>query len=389
MLEDDDWLQDNRFYFSFYVPDRIRSGVVGAETPDGYFLQLALRPNPQTTSLYQVVPISADQLPFQRPDDQDVLVLCNVKSLSGPAIEWIQNFCTLGKGIVFILGPQVDMAAYNREFHERLGMPLLREVMGSLQPPQPTFTLGTADLQHPLFEGLFETAAGRFGDPAFHWAIKIVPSDAMTTIIPFSSGDPFLLEWQHGAARFLAFASGFQETVSDLPYRAIFAPLVHRSISFVHSKSKAGSDSLFTGDRLRFQVPAELLATTLTLQRPDQRSERLTAVSQGAPGHWVTYSPTDSPGIYQLSSSQNILSQWAVNIPLSERELQPLENEQLEKRFAMRTLEPSGSLAQSIREQRSGKELWSYFIWAALLLLCVEMLLYYEKGEAPVQGAGE
>jgi hypothetical protein len=389
LLEDDDWLQDNRFYFSFYVPDRIRTGLVGAETPDGYFLQLALQPNRQATFLYDVVPISADQLAFQRLDDQDVLVLCNVKSLSGAAMEWVENFSALGNGVVVVLGPQIDIAAYNREFHQRLGMPILRDVMGSLRPPQPTFTLGAADLQHPLFEGLFETPAARFGDPAFHWAIKITPSEAMTTIIPFSSGDPFLIEWQHGAARLLAFASGFQEEVSDLPYRAIFAPLLHRSISFVHSKSKFNSDSLYTGARLRFQVPSELLAATLTLQRPDQRSERLTAVSQGIQGHWLSYSATDTPGIYQLVSPQNILTQWAVNMPPAERELEPLDAASLEKRFAMRTLEPAASLAQAIREQRSGKELWSYFIWAALLLLCVEMFLYYEKGEAPVQGLGE
>jgi hypothetical protein len=389
LLEDDDWLQDNRFYFSFYVPDRIRTGLLGAETPDGYFLQLALQPNRQTTFLYDVIPIPADQLAFQRMDDLDVLVLCNVKSLSIVAIEWLENFCNHGKGVVFILGPQVDMAAYNREFHQRLGLPLLRDVMGSLRPPQPTFTLGSADLQHPLFEGLFETPAARFGDPAFHWALRIVPSDAMTTIIPFSSGDPFLFEWQHASARFLAFTSGFQEEVSDLAYRAIFAPLLHRSISFVHSKSKGNFDSLYTGDRLRFQVPSELLATTLTLQRPDQRSERLTAVSLGATGHWVIYSATDCPGIYQLTAPQNTLTQWAVNIPASERDIRPLDNAPLEKRFAMRVLEPSTSLAQTIREQRSGKELWSYFIWAALLLLCVEMFLYYEKGEALTKGSNE
>lgn len=389
MLEDDDWLEDNRFYFSFFVPERIRTGLVGAEGPDGYYLQLALQPNRQTSFIYDVVPTSAEQLAFHKADDLDVLVLCNISALSTAAVEWIDNFCRLGKGVIFILGPQTDLALYNRELHRRLGMPLLRDVMGSLQAPASTFGLGAVDLQHPLFHGLFETPQARFGDPVFHWAIRMVPDDATTTVIPFSSGDPFLIEWQHASARFLAFAAGFQERVSDLAYRAMFAPLMHRSISYVHSRSKENAELLSTGDRLRYQLPAELLAATIEMHRPDQRNERMAVVRMGDQGHWIIYPATDCPGLYQLTAQGKVLTQWAVNLPASERDVQPLDNEQLQKRFSLQPLQPSVNLAQTIVEQRSGKELWSYFIWAALVLLCIEMLLYYEKGEAPSHGPAE
>ena len=380
-LEEDDWLEDNRSYFCFHVPEEIRIGLVGAETSTGYFLQLGLKPNPNLPSRFILEPIKSEQLAYQQPDLFDVVALCDVSLMSSEMAEWLHRFVDSGKGLLFVLGSHIDLKSYNQELTDRLGLAPCVDVIGSSQDQQTSFSLGQSDLTHPIFSGLFEAEKAYLGDPVFHFAIRCRPTPTMNPIIRFSSGDPFLYEVRRPTGALLVFTSGFSENLTDLPYRALFAPLMHRSISWLQTAGRFATPPAHCGDPLRFRLPADALGKALLVHRPDDAKEKPTIGGRGENARWVEYGHTDLPGIYSLLDQDQTLHQWAVNLPSAELELQPIDRDALEKSYQFHTATSAEELTAEIQQQRIGREWWKDFLLAGLLLLVVEMALYYERAQ--------
>lgn len=379
ILEDDDWLDDNRSYFCFYVPDKIRMGLLGAETTNGYFMQLALQPKRNQPSPFVIHPLQPQQLAFQQPADFDVMAVCDVPSLSTETVEWLLRFVDSGKGMLLAPGANTDLRAFNQGVLARFELPLFLEEMGSRKNKETSFSLGKTDMLHPVFSGLYDTEQSSLGEAIFYHAFRCQPTPTMNKIINFSSGDPFLYEVRRPAGVVMAFTSGFDESSTDLAYRAVFAPLMHRCVSYLNAAGRPDAPKAGAGEVLRFRLPVETLGQSLSIERPDQKQDRPMIVSHGATGQWAEYAGTDRIGIYRLLSGETILTQWAVNLAHGESDLTPMDFSLLEKKFDFHFVADATALTEEIRQQRIGKELWRYFLLAALLLMLVEMALYYER----------
>ncbi|NLP12876.1 VWA domain-containing protein [bacterium] len=380
-LEEDDWREDNRSYFSFTVAENIRVGLTGAETTDGYFLQTGLRPDANRPSPFLIEPVKQDQLALQPVEAYDVVILCNVAALSPETVDWLMRFVDSGKGLMLVLGSQLDLQSYNQGLNSRLGLPLFREIIGSSDNQQTSFSLGKADLQHPIFSGLFEPENAHLGNPTFHFAVICQATPSMSPVIQYSSGDPFLYEVRRASGAILVYTTGFDDRLTDLPYRALFAPLIHRSVTYLNSAGRFVTAPAVTGDALRFLLPAAWLDKTLLMQRPDQSLERVLLNTHGSAGPAIEYSHTDQIGVYRLMASERTVHQWAVNLPEQEMDLQTVDSGILKSYYDLHLLEAAGSVAETVRRQRIGREWWRYFLLAGLALLLVEMALYYEKSE--------
>jgi len=380
-LEEDDWREDNRSYFCFTVAENIRVALAGAETPDGYFLQTGLRPDADRLSPFLIDPVKPDQLAIQPLETYDVVILCNVAALSQETVDWLMRFVDSGRGLMLVLGTRLDLKSYNQGLHSRLGLPLFSEVMGPSENQQTSFSLGKADLQHPIFSGLFEPENAHLGNPNFHFAVKCLSTPSMSPVIQYSSGDPFLYEVRRASGAVLVYTTGFDDRLTDLPYRALFAPLIHRSVTYLNSAGRSVTAPAITGNALRFLLPAVWLDKPLMMQRPDQSLERTLLNTHGSAGPAIEYAHTDQVGIYRLMAEERTVNQWAVNLPEQELDLRTMDSGILKSHYDLHVLETAGSVAESVRQQRIGREWWRYFLLAGLALMLVEMALYYEKSE--------
>ena len=117
------------------------------------------------------------------------------------------------------------------------------------------------------------------------------------------------------------------------------------------------------------------------MQRPDQSLERTLLNTQGSAGPAIEYLHTDQIGIYRLMASERTVNQWAVNLPEQEMDLRTVEGGILQSHYDLHVLEDAGSVVETVRQQRIGREWWRYFLLAGLALMLVEMALYYEKSE--------
>jgi len=376
LLEEDDLSEDNRRYFSFYIPEHIQLAIVGEESRGKAFLSLVMSPDPESGDYFKIKSMVPERLLTQPLDSLNVIVLYDLHQLASAVVAKLRDFQEKGGGLVVILGEQTDVRWYNQSFAPALGLPLV----GAITEESGPVSIGRSDLEHPIFSGIFTESEGRFASPRFSFALKLLPALNAHTIMSLSNGDPFLVENRNRQGANLLFASSFEPDVSDIAYKTIFAPLIYRSLSYVGIQSQNRDDAFRTGDLLRYRLPGQLLSRKLEMERPGEEVDAVKPVLTAA-GAWIEYQATTLPGVYTLFADGREIAVWAVNIPADEFDLEAVKQADLEKRYHMQMVTPPGALADAVKERRMGRELWRYFILAALLLLLTEMLIYREKGE--------
>ncbi len=380
-LEDDDLLQDNRRDFTFFVPEQLNVGLAGLRPRDTFYVNLVLQPEGQE-SFYNVRNIPLTNLSTANLDSLDVLFLSNVPNFSPSFVQKLQRFVENGGGLVLALGESVDLRSYNSELG-LLGLPTFIDRIGSLQGEQ-QFTLGTTDLQHPLFSGVFLQPESEFTKPTFNFAIKVQETPDMIPVMSYSNGDPFLFEQRLGQGSILVVTTGFDVQLSDITHRTIFAPLVTRLVGYAGAAGSRAPYVYAIGEELAFKLAPQDVQKALEMKRPDDKFDRLKP-EMTPNGAWIYYSQTENPGVYELLADGNVLSQWAVQPDAQESELAPIHLDRLQQRYRATVLSTDVNLNEYIYGQRHGTELWKYAIFIALGLLFVEMLLYREKGEVPAE----
>ena len=82
--------------------------------------------------------------------------------------------------------------------------------------------------------------------------------------------------------------------------------------------------------------------------------------------------PLERPGLYRVIQGANVRSTFAVNPDPAESDLAAVPEAALLAAFPAgraQVVHPGGDLARRVREARYGRELWTWFVALALLLL--------------------
>lgn len=378
ILEEDDLLDDNRRYFAFYVPEKIRVALFGGPS-NTKFLSLALAPS-QTFSQYTVQQFGEDRLAFSSFEDYDIVVLSDISQLEHSALNRLADFIESGGGLLYIAGQNSNIKYFNSTIAPKFGFPLFTETIGSLEPTAASFSFGKIDYSHPLFYGVFEKEAFNMNTPFIKFALKTGTQTSIQKIIEYSNGDPFLYEKSHPTGKLLMMTTGLDPEISDLRRRTIFAPLITRAVSYLAAPKQSQSETAIGGE-LSFQLSPNLLQEEISIVRPDETSDIVRPrVLPG--GQWIFYNSTNLPGIYKLITREKILNLWAVNISPDESDFSPLTNKEIKEKFNFDTVDINTDLTQLVEQSRFGQEMWKYFAILALILLIIEMLLYRQKGES-------
>ncbi len=379
LLEDDALLQDNQRYFAFYVPERLTVGVLAQPSRGGDLLQLALRSSADSSGLIQVVPVVPERASALALDSLQLAVLYNLNTLPEPAIDHLAAWHSEGGGLLVVLGRRTDVTWYNQRLAPVLH---LAPVLGELGRGG-SFSLGRIDASHPLFTGIFEGEARHFTRPQFTYALRLAPPAEQNVLMAYSSGDPYLLEARGDHGTVLLFTASFEPEESDMAYRTLFAPLLHRSMSYLASGALNQGGESAVGDLLRWRVPASLLQSRLEIAGPEERLDNVRPLVT-ASGPWIVYAETRQPGIYRLQAEGKTRMIWAVNTPDAELDLTAAQRSQVAASHHLVWIDDPAAIARTIREERVGREYWREFMIAALILLLVEMALYREKtGKTP------
>ncbi len=381
VLEDDDILQDNRRYFTLYVPEQTSVLLSGHQPRDTQYVSLVLGTS-EKNNRFIVAEINEEKLSQHSYANYDVVLLSNLPAIDEQQSSRLKSFVENGGGLIFALGENVDLRAYNQALSP-LDLPRFVDVIGSYGQTQSGFSLQNIDRTHPIFTGIFENPDAKFARPEFYFAIKAEQTPNVDEIMTFSDGSPLLFEKKLGRGIILVFTTGFDVQLSDIVHRTIFAPLISRMVRYAGTRHSHASQEWHVKDEIRFKIPPEKVEAELTIQRPDRTTDQVKATVQ-PDGDWIHYPHTDGAGIYSLLMNDELLHSWAVNVEQRESELNSINKDILEKQYRFNLIEPNANFANIILSQRYGQELWPLFLVAALFLLFLEMLIYRERGETPV-----
>ena len=377
ILPDDALALDNRRVFAAG-----RSGTVSVllrEDGPASPLRLALEAGGSASGLAVSVVDAAGLA--ARIGEADVVVLNDLARLGPVEQQAVLDFHRGGGGLFVVLGGRADAAAWNASLLPELGVGAL----GALESAAPgaAWRLRRAAAGHPVLAGfparpgealstgsfrsipVLDLGATRAGGPAGSGSSRM--RAPVRVLLEYGRTRPALVETPHA----LILAAVLDPATSDLPVSGAFLPLLHQCVKVLARGTAAGSYE--PGDR--YSAPAGTGAWRI---EDDQGRELPSEMASEAGATRLTSAPLERPGLYRVSRGGTLHNTFAVNPSGLESDLTPLSEAALIQSFPpgrARVLRPGADLARRVREARFGRELWGWFMVAALVLLVAEMVV--------------
>jgi hypothetical protein len=241
-------------------------------------------------------------------------------------------------------------------------------------------TLLSWDTTHPVFQflrGQYEAPAATV---ARYFPAKPRQVDA-TPLAWYLTGDPFLIETRSERGRVLLMTTALDADWTTMPLSNFYLPYVQSAVRYLASGGSA-SGNLLQGQPIRVALDEETPPPSVTIVRPDGRSERLD-VLRVAQQPEARYADTEQPGEYQVvvrrPGRSPAVHYFAVKPPREESDLTQLTEEgwkKLEGLLGLRRIDPAGRpLRETIASGREGRELWAYLLMAVFALIVLELFV--------------
>jgi hypothetical protein len=380
-LAPDDAEWDDVRYFALHVPEAQRVLIVQGSGARADLVALALGLAAERGAL-DVAQVDEGALAAAGVEDYDAVVLVGPADLSSGEVALLQRYVEGGGGLLLFAGAQAE--AYNGLL-AALGSGQVSGLLGA--PGGPSLGgFGAADLEHPLFEGVFDDAARpALESPEIAHAARYAPGVGdERTLIGLAGGTPFLQEIRHGEGAALLYTVAPDPRWSDFPMRGLFVPLLYRSAVYLAADA-ARADALTVGEGGVLRVEGAGGEAPLRLVGPD--GAEWVPAQRTVPGGVLleVEAAVAQPGVYDVVQGEALLRRVAVNLDPRESDLAALAEEAARMRLEavtgaeVRVLDAAGGAgleaAERLRAERAGVELWNVFLAFALAFLLAEMLV--------------
>jgi hypothetical protein len=374
-IPDDRLAADNRYYFSFHIPDQFNVLIVSVD-PSGQLLKLALVPSPdlgQYWSIKEAGPLDLSGVDFQ---DYDAIVLAGAPSLPETAAERLRAFVSRGGSVFVTYSSTTDPGYFNREWAPLAGVSIERPVKAAVSRAG-FFTLASVVQEHPVFAP-FEFSAERLPELRFYDLPTIRIDDSSAVLMRLSGNRPGLVENRVGRGKVMTLTAPIEPAYSDIAGHAFFVPLVSRVLEYLTAELSQFEADLRIGQALtRAPQLGGAIELPPILVTPDSVEYSL-AVDADPNGTVLRPEPTDLPGVYQINYLGREIDRFALNMDPAEGNLAAVDPGQLTAVTGIPDLQViagDATMASVIDQLRHGRELWQLFLWLALGLLVVEMLV--------------
>lgn len=386
--ENDDFPVDDRHHFTVHVPEERRVLLVRGEGQRTEYVDLALSTEMiEDRIAFRTSAIEETALASTELGRYDTVLLVGPRSLSSGEVEALARYVDRGGGLLLFPNAQARPEDYNALF-EALNAGSFRGFSGSLSADQTVASFERVDLEHPLFEGVFSRERRRedasVEQPEIHHVMNFRPSGrAGQTLIELSNGFPFLHEVRHGSGVLLLMAVAPTRAWSDLPVRGLFVPLLYRSVYYLSASTSVAGEQLVAGTPSELRVTGVAPDASLRLRGPEgievtPEQRTLFGATLLQVGRTLT-----EPGVYDVQAGSTRVRRIAVNVDPAESNLQSVPPDEAAEALQAATGAPvrpvaeaeNDDLAETLRAQQTGIEIWNVFLLLALIFLTTEMLV--------------
>jgi len=395
-LESDALDEDNRKYFSFYVPEKISVCFVSESEKDIQFPLLALNTSEDSTrSLFDIQTIFHSQLSRINLNNVDVLVLSNMSLISKEDAGQILSFTQRGGGVLFFPGDKSDIVNINSTFNSTFNIPPVQAILRG-QNNSVVSTVENIDYNHPLFSGVFENEKTKqsqkvFESPEIYSLLQRTTGKEGATIISVVNNFPLLSEYKIGNGKLLVYSIAPTLEWSNIPLKGIFVPLIHRSVLYCAIGAENAS-SFIVGEEPQIRLSNKKVLDANSSQNTKQYSiisnDSSEEIIEGVKDIHksivkTVISKREKAGNFLVKANRSPVGMFSVNIDSRESDLRSIEESELNQFYVSSGIDPTSvyqlqnieRVESSIMQSRYGVELWKFFIICAIVFALLEMIL--------------
>ncbi|HBQ61569.1 MAG TPA: hypothetical protein DD671_18650, partial [Balneolaceae bacterium] len=325
---------------------------------------------------------STDILETVNLSEFDAVLLDGLESIPEYSFSALQDFAQNGGGILFFPSEQGELGNYNAFLSEfNVGR------FGGLQGEYASFqSIARADEileDHPAFSGLFEREQDeelRFSTPDIYYYYKLLTGGSGTSfdLLTMNNGDVAVHEKRVGQGTILVSAFGNDPGWSNFAVKPLFAPFYYRMLLYSASSDEGGFADHQLGNAFSWQ--GNIDAENAVIKTGNDVIKPTTDVVPA--GIRVRYPATEwTPGWVTLTD-ENRTFVLSANLPFEESVNSETDEDRLEAvmddadiNWINATDIDEENLAGEIMASGFGKEIWSWFMLAGLLLLIAETMV--------------
>ena len=407
---DDEISEDNKFYFTIYVPAIFNVCIVEDDPADSRFIRLALETAKKiisdlSSSEDALFNISQVRGVTKSIYNYDMIFIISKRSFSQSESEIIKEYLNNGGGVFIFPGRSIDVNNYNNALLNSINAFRIGGPFYNVQDEQGISQLKfeRIDYEHPVLSEIFQNERlsitkddFNIESPDIKSYYEILLNEVSISIITLSNKKNFLVESKSSNGKLLFCAVSSTTDMSDLPLRSIFAPLIVRSVYYLGGDPKG--EIQYTLGR-RNIIPVKDLNNITNLLLPEgskisfdvslkedrENTDESEKSFEGEEYVSLPYSyNTNVSGLYTfLDLNTNERYSFALNSEKRESDLQKANVDDVinyfkEKGFQNVTyIKNPFELEASVKQERRGIELWKYFLLAAIAFLLLE--LYYSR----------
>lgn len=332
-----------------------------------FYLDRAINlPSIARYSLVKTTPNKAKKNDF---NDYRAIILANLKDLDRNTIQRLTYYVRAGGGLVFGLGDNVRPAVFNRVFRDLTPASIENLAFKALNRDNGVI-LAEIDYQHSIFRLFADPGQSDPSTAQFYQYFEVSPTNPEAVLAYFDDGSPAILENKVGNGKVILFTSTLDTEWNNLPIKAMFLPLLYRTLDYVVAEKK-GQKSLLVGDSVPLQTPQINSSTKQDCYVRNPSGERLEQKND-------VFDDTTEPGIYEIQKGRRT-SYFAVNVDLRESDLTPTPPEELQHKAAEvsdKNYATAAIISSRLADQQEQRQkIWRLIIVAIILLLVGETWL--------------
>jgi hypothetical protein len=297
--------------------------------------------------------------------DADVLVLNDLEQVGPGELQAALDFVRGGGGVLIALGSRADAAFWNGSLLNELGAGTLGAT--DRAAPGAAWRLLRVSAGHPALAGFPARPGEPLSAAQFQSVRGFATGPRARALLEFDRAHPALIEAPHA----MILLTPLDPTASDFAVSGAFLPLVHQAVKVLGRGTAAAS--LMPGDR--YSAPAAPGAWRIV---DDEGHDVPCELSAAGGAAQLTSAPLERPGLYRVMLAERVRNTFAVNPDPRESDLAPAPEAALLHAFPAgraQIVRPGEDLARRVRESRYGRELWSWFVILALMLLVAETVI--------------
>jgi len=355
---------DNSYYFAFNTQEKINVASIGGVKFNALFQKLL-----KADEEYNLTTFAEKQLNVTELSKATVCILELNATISSGVQAALKSFLSAGKVLIIFPSVNADIPFPNLDFLDQ----------GKLKISfTNNISLRSFNQESLLVQGLFQRIPNKPTLPLVKEAYKFAASPYYTSLLKYSDGSAFAIEIQDKGYCFIWGANPVEET-NSLARNALFPALVFRMLEY-GSGSKL--QAIRANEQAQFVFNTNYQNENIRLENSDKNIALIPDIKRvGNTYELSTKRFNLAAGLYRLKGNNEHIASLGINPNNVESDftfydintwIKDAEAFGLKAQVTEANL---SSFSADIANLYDGKALWKYFIYFALLCVCIEIVL--------------